>query len=848
MSLWDSGKIATINIGTSPNDGSGDNIRNAFNKVDTNFANINSFLRSSDTINFTQVNIDSYFGAQYANISNLYVANATGTTSNFTGNTRSGNIIANTGLYSSTVTYLNGNTYVSGNIIPTSVGGYNLGTSSNPFGNLYVQNTISTNQISQSTDAGILKIHANASVGDLQDTGIFGNITAGYGGANTYAFFGHQYTTDNFIYKITPTDTTTGNNIIVGGVYGNVQFGSALLSNTTVSTSTSTGALVVAGGAGISGNVNIGGNTTISGNAIVTANIYSGGYQVVTLGTTGIGPLYSGGTISGIASFIASAPSTSTGTGALIITNGGLGVAGNIYTGTGFYGNIYGNVLTASQPYITALGTLGNLTVQNTINANVFQATTIGTTNMTVTGTINLTGATINGAGFSSFAATGNISAGTTSGGFVGNVYGSVLTAAQPYITSLGILSSVSVGGSSNLATVVTTNFSTANAQITGGNVTGVTNLSGTNFSTTTGVITNFSTGNAVITGGNIIGLSSTNFSSGNAQITGGNVTGVTNLSGTNFSTTTGVVVNLSSGNAVISGGYISALTNAAITTASITTGLVTNFSTANAVITGGYIRGVANVSATQATITNFSTGNAVISGGYITGLSNVMATTGNIGTLFASIINATTIGNTGASLVGAANLSNLYVNNTTVGANVSIIANANIALSANTTSGSGIYITGNILPSANLTYNLGSTGSWFNTFYGVSSQAKYADLAERYTADAEYDPGTVVVFGGDAEVTVTSTYADARVAGAISTDPAYLMNAGEPGLPIALRGRIPVKVDGPVTKGDSLVTATKPGYATSVGTSTEFAQAVFAKSIETNLEPGEKIITAVIL
>ena len=85
-------------------------------------------------------------------------------------------------------------------------------------------------------------------------------------------------------------------------------------------------------------------------------------------------------------------------------------------------------------------------------------------------------------------------------------------------------------------------------------------------------------------------------------------------------------------------------------------------------------------------------------------------------------------------------------------------------------------------------------------------------------------------------------------LAGVISTQPAHLMNAGQPGLPVALRGRVPVLVIGPVCKGDSLVTSSVPGHAQSVGRDRSYAQAVFAKAVETNTSPGEKIITAVIL
>ena len=105
-----------------------------------------------------------------------------------------------------------------------------------------------------------------------------------------------------------------------------------------------------------------------------------------------------------------------------------------------------------------------------------------------------------------------------------------------------------------------------------------------------------------------------------------------------------------------------------------------------------------------------------------------------------------------------------------------------------------------------------------------------------------------MVVFGGQKEITVTQIRSDARVAGAISTDPAYLMNATETGLPVALRGRIPVNVVGPVTKGDGLITSSESGYAESIGLDCLYGQAVFAKALETDLEPGKKTIIAVIL
>jgi hypothetical protein len=127
------------------------------------------------------------------------------------------------------------------------------------------------------------------------------------------------------------------------------------------------------------------------------------------------------------------------------------------------------------------------------------------------------------------------------------------------------------------------------------------------------------------------------------------------------------------------------------------------------------------------------------------------------------------------------------------------------------------INISGNILPSANVTYNLGNATSWFGTFYGVSTQAKYADLAENYQADKAYNPGTVLMFGGACEVTIADANTTA-VAGVVSTNPAHLMNgqlSGSNVVPLALTGRVPCMVIGPVVKGDMMVSAGF-GYAKS--------------------------------
>lgn len=122
------------------------------------------------------------------------------------------------------------------------------------------------------------------------------------------------------------------------------------------------------------------------------------------------------------------------------------------------------------------------------------------------------------------------------------------------------------------------------------------------------------------------------------------------------------------------------------------------------------------------------------------------------------------------------------------------------------------------VLPATDSQYDLGSTTKQWNTIYGHTVEATYADLAERYASDTLYEPGTVLVFGGDEEVTTTTMLADTKVVGIVSSDPALKMNSAAGNNDthpyIALKGRVPCKVIGEVNKGDLLVTADKPGYA----------------------------------
>jgi hypothetical protein len=111
-------------------------------------------------------------------------------------------------------------------------------------------------------------------------------------------------------------------------------------------------------------------------------------------------------------------------------------------------------------------------------------------------------------------------------------------------------------------------------------------------------------------------------------------------------------------------------------------------------------------------------------------------------------------------------------------------------------------------------------TGTW-TLSAGSTFHATYAaDLAEYYEGDAEYDVGTVLVFGGEKEVTLSTDAADSRVAGVVSDRAAYSMNGACPGYKnqIALQGRVFVKVVGKISKGTILVTSDIPGVATAAG------------------------------
>jgi hypothetical protein len=157
------------------------------------------------------------------------------------------------------------------------------------------------------------------------------------------------------------------------------------------------------------------------------------------------------------------------------------------------------------------------------------------------------------------------------------------------------------------------------------------------------------------------------------------------------------------------------------------------------------------------------------------------------------------------------------------------------------------------MLPGTTSVYNIGSAALKYNqihavTFEGQANTALYADLAENYLADAEYETGSVLVFGGEQELTTTTHKGDTRVAGVVSEKPGYLMNKGLEGdhvTAIALQGRVPVLVVGAVKKGDMLVTASIPGYA--IVNNAPGVGEVIGKAVKDKDDPGYGIVEAVV-
>jgi hypothetical protein len=243
-------------------------------------------------------------------------------------------------------------------------------------------------------------------------------------------------------------------------------------------------------------------------------------------------------------------------------------------------------------------------------------------------------------------------------------------------------------------------------------------------------------------------------------------------------------------------GGGLSANSNVSVTTA--TYGIVSNLVTDSSSI-------------------SHSVGNVVVNNK----LSAVISTENASFTPVPSI-NGLTVINPGLNMITGItspvyNGGNLTVSNATIASAeiANLVVSGNFSLSSTPTLFANIQTS--LTPAANLTYNLGSITNWWNNIYGTSIHAQYADLAERFESDLEYEAGTVVELGGAAEITAVTDDLSEEVFGVISTNAAFVMNsrAGDNVThpPVAVQGRVPVKVIGKVRKGQRLVSAGN-GYA----------------------------------
>ena len=241
---------------------------------------------------------------------------------------------------------------------------------------------------------------------------------------------------------------------------------------------------------------------------------------------------------------------------------------------------------------------------------------------------------------------------------------------------------------------------------------------------------------------------------------------------------------------------------------------------------------------------TSTSTGALVVTGGVgIGGALNIGGlTTINIGVDSTSTTTGALVVTGGIGVSGNITARTLYAK--------TIQSTSSTANIGSPTTGFNYLYVNNILPMTSNVGDIGSQTAYFNTVYATATSALYADLAERFFADAEYAAGTVVEIGGINEITVSTTDLSDSVLGVISTNPAYTMNNAAGGNDthpvVALIGRVPVKAVGLINKGDRLVSAgngcARTGLASEITPFNVIGRALVAK---TSVE--EQLILAIV-
>ena len=348
-------------------------------------------------------------------------------------------------------------------------------------------------------------------------------------------------------------------------------------------------------------------------------------------------------------------------------------------------------------------------------------------------------------------------------------------------------------------------------------------------------------TGNYLLGNGTFItGLSASKIFNGTSEANIGTSGGNANIT---IGGTSNVVVVSTAGLSV--SGTVQASGNITGGNISIGSGLSTAGSySASGNITASYFigNGYTLTSINGANVTGLNT--AAISNG----TSNVTISTsgGNITASVGGTPNVVVTATTGISVAGTVQASgNITGGNISIGSGTSTagsysasgqITGGNITTAGQLTVNSGANVTAIVNGAASGVGNIGTLATAFNTVFAKATTAQYADLAEVYTADATYPPGTVVSFGGTHEITISSISHNTQIAGIVSTQPAYLMNStlnGEHTAEVALTGRVPCKVVGTIHKGDRLVASELAGVAGPLDTAQYQPGCIIGKALE---------------
>lgn len=444
---------------------------------------------------------------------------------------------------------------------------------------------------------------------------------------------------------------------------------------------------------------------------------------------------------------------------------------------------------------------------------------------------------------------------------------GTVTTNAQPNITSVGTLTGLTVSGNANVGNLnASVNITSNNLLMQGDGTDGYirpTNsasrlflgANNTNYLTITAAGAVNSVGN--ITAPRFV----SNIATGTAPFVVTSTTQVANLNVAQAGVADSINVAAGTGNNFLIFANAATGNISELTSTGLTANLSNNSITATTFV--GSLSGTATSATTAGTVTTAAQPN-ITSVGTLTSLA-VSGTTGITSTDSSGAASTTKIINaingtrdlslipragSGAynSLVAADDAAIVFANSSaqgnanltiapwasaTTGIRIQSVSNtATIFLNATTTNVSSALQVTNITTGANSTAGT-VTGNWTLTA-GSRWQATYADLAERYVADDTYEPGTVVVLGGEHEVTIENVADSHKVAGVITTNPAYIMNAelqGDNVVEVALIGRVPCKVVGPISKGDLLTSSEIAGYAHANNNAT--AGKIIGKSLE---------------